>query len=105
MLPEKAKTILMQMRDSGESEQALISEFCFDVAHSMKDDGPVEILKHLAVCLEEISNNAKVTAYQFEMIAKQLDTQIDIDLLQPEDLLELYKWVSEKIMALYKGTI
>jgi hypothetical protein len=105
MLPKKAKRILRSMADSGESEQITIANFCFDVADSMKDDGPIEILQHLITCLDEIGTNARTTAYQFEMIAKQLDTQIDIDSLQPEDLLELYEKVSKKVIALYQGTI
>jgi len=101
MLPEKAKRILRSMAASGESEQIIIANFCFDVADSMKNDGPVEILNHLVVCLGEVSREAKAVAEQFEMIA----TKIDIDSLQPKDLLVLYKQVSEKVMALYKGTI
>jgi ribosomal protein S10 len=105
MLPEKVEQILNQMLRSGKSGQETIAEFCYYVAASMKDNKPVPVLKHLVICLEHLSNNAKSTAEQFEIIIKQIDTEINIDSMPPEDLLALYKRVSEKVMALYKGTI
>jgi hypothetical protein len=105
MLPEKVEQILKQMLYSRDLEQVAIAKFCYDITAPMEDNKSIAVLKHLIFCLEHFSNNAKATAEQFEIIANQLDTKIDIDSLQPEDLLVLYKQVSEKVMALYKGTI
>jgi hypothetical protein len=105
MLPEKIKKILLEMKRSGESEQSMIADFCFDVSHSMEDEDPIEIIRHLITCLEGISSNAQATAIEFQAIVKQLEPEIDINSLHPEDLLKLYERVSKKIMALYKGTI
>jgi len=102
MLPEKVEQILKQMLCSRDLEQVAIAKFCYDITAPMKDNKPIPVLKHLIFCLEHFSSNAKATAEQFEVIASQTDS---LDSMSPEELLALYKRVSEKVMALYKGTI